>query len=70
MRAGAVEIKLPNAQRAVVEQEKIVDYLLNPAHRYGANKARFFAQFGFRPEAWEVLPVALRVHGDENEVTK
>jgi hypothetical protein len=40
MRAGAVEIKLPNAQRAVVEQEKIVDYLLNLAHRYGANNGK------------------------------
>ena len=25
-------MKLPNAERAVVEREKIADYLLNPAH--------------------------------------
>ena len=61
---------LPNASRAVVEQAKIVEYLLNPAHRYGASKARFFAQFGFRAEAWEVLAGALREHAQENEVTK
>ena len=53
-------MKLPNADKAVVEREKIVDYLLNPGHRYGASKARFFAQFGFRPESWEVLAAALR----------
>lgn len=39
-------------------------------NRYGASKARFFAQFGFRPEAWEVLAVALREHGRQNEVTR
>ena len=63
-------MKLPDADQAVVEQEKIVDYLLNPAHRYGASKARFFAKFGFRPEAWEVMAVALREHGEQNEVTR
>ena len=63
-------MKLPNADKAVVEREKILDYLLNPAHRYGASKARFFAQFGFRPEAWEVLAAALRTHGQQHEVSK
>src|ERR1051325_6565725 len=48
-------MKLPNAERAVVEREKIVDYLLNPAHRHGASKARFFSSFGFRIEQWERL---------------
>ena len=28
-------MKLPNALLAVVEREKVVDYLLNRAHRYG-----------------------------------
>ena len=40
-------MKLPAANKLVVEREKIADYLLNPAHRYGASKARFFAHFGF-----------------------
>lgn len=43
---------LPRAEALVVEREKIVDYLLNPAHRYGASKARFVAAFGFRVEKW------------------
>jgi hypothetical protein len=38
-------------------------------HRYGAAKAKFFAQFGFDRKAWEVLAVALRDHGQDNEVT-
>ncbi len=63
-------MNLPNADTVLAEQTKIVDYLLNPAHRYGASKARFFAQFGFRTEAWEELALALREHGRQNEVSR
>jgi hypothetical protein len=63
-------MKLPNAERAVVEREKITDYLLNAAHRYGASKARFFAQFGFRAAAWEELALALQEHGCQNEISR
>jgi hypothetical protein len=35
-------MKLPQADKLIVEREKIADYLLNPLHRYGAGKARFF----------------------------
>ena len=52
-------MKLPNAEQAVVEREKITDYLLNPTHRYGASKAAFFADFGFRLDEWEQLADAL-----------
>ncbi len=54
----------------IVDREKIVDYLLNPAHRYGASKARFFARFGFKPEQWELLAEALRAHGRAHEVAQ
>ena len=63
-------MKLPNAHLALVQQEKITGYLLDFTHRYGASKARFFVGFGFLPEAWEVLAVALREHGQHNEVTR
>ena len=63
-------MKLPAANRLVVEREKITDYLLNPAHRYGASKARFFAHFGFRMAVWEQLAKALREHGQTHDVTK
>lgn len=62
-------MKLPNAHLALVEESKITVYLLNPRHRYGAAKAAFFAGFGFEVEAWEVLAVALREHGQQNEVS-
>jgi len=63
-------MKLPAANKLVVEREKITDYLLNPAHRYGASKARFFMQFGFRIAAWELLAQALREHGQKHDVVK
>jgi hypothetical protein len=47
-----------------------VDYLLNPDHRYGASKARFFGGFGFHREAWEVLRDALCEHGRNWDVKR
>ena len=63
-------MKLLNPDKLLVEREKIADYLLNPAHRFGASKARFFTHFGFRVEAWEQLAQALREHGQKHDVTK
>lgn len=62
-------MKLPNAHLATVDQEKVVAYLLNPMHRYGASKARFFAGFGFQLDDWETLARALREHGQQHEVS-
>lgn len=45
-------MELPNKNRAVVELEKVRDYLLNEAHPDGYGKAEFFATRGFRREAW------------------
>jgi len=63
-------MKLPNADKATVERRKIVDYLLNPAHRYGAGKAGFFIKFGFQMKEWEQLARALRDHGQAHEVKR
>lgn len=63
-------MKLPNAGLVLVEREKIVEYLFNPAHRFGASKARFFTAFGFRVEQWEVLAAALRTHARSHEVAQ
>lgn len=63
-------MKLPNANLAIIEEAKVIDYLLNQKHRFGASKARFFGQFGFQREKWKDLAAALRKHGRQNEVTK
>lgn len=36
-------MKVPNADRAVVDIRKLRDYSLNPTHRTGRHKARVFA---------------------------
>lgn len=61
-------MKLPNLEAAVVSQEKIAGYLLNPQHADGAGKAQFFAAQGFRADRWQVLAEALRRVAAENEV--
>ena len=66
----ATEMQLPNAEQAFVERSKIIDYLLNPTHRYGASKERFFTAFGFRLEESEIFAMALRNHGQRHPVTK
>jgi hypothetical protein len=63
-------MKLQNRNQLIVEREKIVGYLLNVTHRYGASKARFFGGFGFRRENWEQLANALREHGQRHEIVK
>ena len=56
-------MRLPNAERARVDREKLTDCLLCVSHPDGGSKAEFFARFGFRVEDWEVLAEALRRHG-------
>ena len=48
-------MKIPGAERAVVDEAKIRDYLLSKQHPVGSAKARFFAQLGFEREDWTVL---------------
>lgn len=62
-------MKLPNAHLSIVEREKITEYLLNPGHRFGASKARFFSGFGFHLDAWETLARALSEHAQRHEVS-
>src|SRR6185369_1834630 len=63
-------MKLPNIEAAVVEEAKITGYLLNPAHRFGSGKARFFVRFGFAADEWETLAAALREHARQHEVSR
>lgn len=53
-------MRLPNASLALVAKEKVVDYLLNPAHPDNGGKAEFFGSLGFRREEWELFARALR----------
>jgi len=63
-------MKLPSADEAEVPRAKIVLYLLNPNHRSGKSKARFFLHHGFTVEQWMQLAEALRSHAHENKISK
>ena len=52
-------MKLPNADKAIVEREKIADYLLDSAHPDNSGKAEFFERFGFRRNESKILADAL-----------
>ena len=60
-------MKLPNADLAIVERVKLIDYLLNAAHPKGASKARFFESFGFNTYNWFVLAESLCQHAGDKE---
>lgn len=62
-------MKLPNAGKALVEREKIADYLLNPAHPDNGGKAEFFTKLGFQRKEWEILATALRTLARTSDVT-
>lgn len=53
-------MKLPNPLSALVEREKITEYLLNPSHPDNGGKAAFFIALGFERENWEPFAAALR----------
>jgi len=44
---GGREGKVPNHDRAVIDERKVRDYLLSPVHPIGRHKARFFYRLGY-----------------------
>ena len=62
-------MKLPNAHLVLVGREKIIDYLLNPAHPDNGGKAQFFTSLGFHREDWEMLRAFRQLAGND-EVTQ
>ena len=66
-------MKLPNAQRAVIDLRKLRDYALNPNHGRGRHKARvFFAALGLTADDAEnfrqiLINVALEKDADIGE---
>ena len=61
-------MKLPNADKALIQREKIADYLLNAAQPDNNGKAEFFESFGFRLDHWETLAIAFRRAALDGEV--
>lgn len=54
-------MKLPNGERAIIDQRKLDDYCLSPTHGTGRHKARVFAEtVGLRREDSATLLRALK----------
>ena len=53
-------MKLPNADRAIIDPAKLRDYLLSPAHPVGRFKAQFFMALGYAQHQWPQLEADLR----------
>ena len=52
--------RLPNAEKAVIDSEKLQGYILSFAHPVGRFKAAFFRRLGYSTENWEVFEQHLR----------
>ena len=68
-------MKLPSAERALIDEHKVRGYLLSRSHPIGRFKAVFLARAGFEAENWSDLVSELRelavqgdaVRGEESE---
>jgi hypothetical protein len=52
--------RLPNADKAVIDSEKIRGYVLSPTHPVGRFKCAFFVQFGYSAKEWSGFERSLR----------
>lgn len=53
-------MQLPNRERAIIAQTKLIGYVLNLRHERGGSKARLLAQFGYTVDHWEQLEADIR----------
>lgn len=61
-------MNLPSADQAIVDSEKVSDYLLNSAHPDNGGKAHFFETQGFVRSDAQELVTALRGLAREGDV--
>ena len=62
-------MRIPNAERAIIIQEKITLYLLNVEHKRGGSKAVLLTSFGYTADDWNRLADDLRTYHLTAEVT-
>ncbi len=53
-------MRLPESDKAIVDTEKLRDYLLSPSHAVGRFKAAFFASLGYSQANWRQFETDLR----------
>lgn len=62
-------MKIPNAERAIITQEKITLYLLNVEHKRGGSKAVLLTSFGYTADDWSRLADNLRSYHLTADIT-
>lgn len=62
--------KLPDSDKAWIEEQKIRKYLLDLTNSKGRPKAEYFMRRGFTLEQWQALSDALLLHGRTNDVAE
>lgn len=53
-------MRIINAEKAIIEAEKLRSYVLSPLHLIGRFKAAFFRELGYSVENWNVFEQHLR----------
>jgi len=62
---------LPDSDRAVIDAEKLRDYVLSPDHEHGKHKARvFLSALGIDRDSWEYLHEQIASRVKEAEVSE
>lgn len=61
-------MKMPNNTEAIVDTNKITDYLLSDTHEIGKHKAAFFKSFGFDVSSPITITKALKAHAEERVI--
>jgi hypothetical protein len=62
-------VRVPGVERAVLNADKVREYLLSDAHPVGRFKAAFFSGLGYSAAGWDVLAADLMAHAVENEAS-
>ena len=62
-------MRLPNADQAQIDPEKLHGYLLSESHPVGRFKARFFAALGYTAARWQDFEADLRAQHLAQEAT-
>ena len=62
-------MRIPNANRAIIDEVKLHGYLLSRSHPIGRFKAAFFHALGYSSEEWRQLEADLRNQHLSQDVT-
>jgi hypothetical protein len=65
---AGIHMKLPQVEKALIDELKVTGYLLNATHEQGGSKAAFFLQFGFTIAEWTQLADVLIEQAKSHDV--